>query len=149
MIALLFQLAAGAPAANPARDSALVAFSAIAVKVAALRSGYDQYRKSAYNDGNAVVAARAADYGVRCRELAESAKQNRHYFCRSCAEQALQAALDQYRLYLPALEQLGSRCETRMERMKPSSRPTAATWSALRHEVVPENDRIVRGLRTY
>jgi hypothetical protein len=150
MIALLFQLAAAASQTDtPARDTALAVVSEVAEKVAALRSGYELYRRAAFNDSDQEAAAAAAAYGTSCRDLAAAARQGRRRLCRSCMEHSLQAAIDQYHGYLPSLEQFARGCATRIGALKPPPNATKARFTAIRRAVVPENPRMVKALQGY
>lgn len=130
------------------RDSVMAAISDLAEKVGAARSGIDQYRRSAYNDAEDEAMAQAHAYGTACRNLAAAARRDRTWFCRSCFEHAMQAAVDQYRAYLPTVEQFGRGCAARMNALKPSH-PVGKVNSVLRQSAEFETTRIIRALGGY
>ena len=146
---LLFAAAPLAAQAPPAaRDSTFAAVSAVAEKVAAVKSAYELYRRAAFNDTDSMMLLRASGYGTACHDLAAAARQQRPRLCRTCMERAAQSAIDQYRAYLPKLQLLGERCAVRMRSLV-SRHPAAIRPAVLRHEVGPAGARMVQELRSY
>ncbi len=135
------------PPATP-HDSVIAAISDLAEKVGAARSGMDQYRRSAYNDSETDALAQARSYGAACRRLAEAVRKDRAWFCRACLERQLQAAVDQYRAYLPTIEQFGRGCAARMNAIK-VSHGAGKVSAALRQSADAETTRIVHALGGY
>lgn len=129
-------------------DSVMAAIADMADKVGAARSGMDLYRRSAYNDSEQEALERAHAYGAACRNLAVAARRDRTWFCRSCLEHRLQAAVDQYRAYLPSVEQFGRGCAARMSALKPSH-SAGKINTALRQSVEAESTRIIHALGGY
>ena len=129
-------------------DSVMAAISDLAEKVGAARSGLDQYRRSAYNDAEPDALNQARAYGSACRDLADAAKRDRTWFCRSCLEHRFQAAVDQYRAYLPTVEQFGRGCAARMNALKPSHGTTKINVG-LRQSAEAETARIIHALGGY
>jgi hypothetical protein len=129
-------------------DSTVAAVSDIGVKVSEVRSGYDVFRMSVFNQSDGAVAERAQQLGGACRAVIAAIQTGARTMCRSCvAGQNHQAALDQWRATLPGVQRTAQQCATRMPGA--TARPTAAQIASLRKDVRTIGSQLIAGLTQY
>lgn len=139
------------PAAAPARtqfDSTISTITGIGTKVAEMRSAHELYARAAYNGADGLVIERGGMFGASCRNVATAIAAGQRSICRSCLNRSQQAAVDQYRAYLPALERFARECDRRMRGLASRGTP-AAKSSTLRQESRPIGNRMLQALHTY
>src|SRR5579859_4020768 len=141
--------AAQQPRQNPALirqlDSNTKALTDVAQAVANVRAETDRFRTRAFNDPAGSVLESAVAFRSACDSVAAAATRARRQICRSCQRGRLQATLDNYRVYMPTLAELGRRCAARLR-----ARVTASSSQASLHQTALEmSNMLVTGLRTY
>jgi len=87
----------------------------------------------------------AGGFVTQCRALDSVAVVASRRICRACASRDVQAAVNAYRMGLPAVGRLGARCAGQLLRL--SRGPDAAKH--LRHDVRVVGNAIVTGLIPY
>lgn len=135
------------PPPRTAYDTTIGAVAAIGRAVAEVKAELDRFRMLSRNESGGEMVESGATLRTRCQELATASQLGRRTMCRSCARRNVQAALDQYRVFLPSLAQLGTRCATTLQRLRGTD-PVAGTAN-LRREARNISDFVVAGLRQY
>ena len=129
-------------------DTTIAAISRIGIKVGELRSVYELYRRASFNGPDGQVLQRATMFGAACRALETELKDAQHTMCRACMARGVQAPVNQYHDYLPALARYAGSCAARVAQL--TSRGTATSQAkAARDDVIPAGNRMVAALRTY
>ena len=135
------------PQRNPAFDTTAKAILDIGKAVADVRSEVDRLRGAAYNDPGGTLLEYAAAVRTKCQALAAAAQKGARAMCSHCVGGGVQPAVDQYRAYLPAVAQLGSRCAADVQRLRGRGDEAGAT--AVRRGARTFSETIVSGMRGY
>ena len=135
------------PPPRTSSDTTLYQVVAVGRAVAEVRAELDRFRMLAFNDDGGRLMEGSAVFRTRCQELAVASQKAGHTMCRSCLNRSLQVAINQYRLFMPSLARLGTRCASTLGRLQVAD-PVAAA-ARLRRGARNISTFMVAGLRQY
>ena len=135
-VALVLQQQAAQQPATAAGDSARSAtrqaITEVGRGVAEARSTHELLRRAVFNSADAQVVERAQEMQQRCRELATIVQSATGRLCRSCYSAVAQRAIDAYRMGLPAVGQVGTRCVNQLTQDLRARNAAAAVRASIR-----------------
>jgi len=114
-------------------------------RVAGVRSALELFRRAVFNSPDAEVVNTAVGFRLQCQSLDSTAAVAARKVCRTCAERAVQSALNDYRAVLPSVSRVGAQCATRLARLMQG----AGAAERLRRDVRVVGNAIVEGLVPY
>jgi len=148
-LALVLQQQAVQQPATAAGDSAQAAtrqaITDVGRGVAEARSAHDLLRRAVFNSSDAQVVERARQMQQRCRELTTIVQSATGKVCRSCWGATAQRAINGYRMALPSVGQLGTRCVNQITRDLRAANAAAAVRASIR----TVSQMITSGLEPY
>lgn len=145
---VLQQLTAQRPPTNATDSGQAVTRQAIidvGRGVAEVRNAHDRLRRAVFNFGDAQVIESARQMQQRCRELTTIVRSAAGKVCRSCWGATAQRAVNGYRVVLPSVGQLGTRCANQITRDLRATNAAAAVRASIR----TVSQMVTRGLDPY
>src|SRR5258708_4985429 len=135
------------PPPRTAYDSTVAVIVDVGHAVADVKAELDRFQMTAQGNTSGEVLESSAAFKGKCQDLAAAATRGPRMMCRHCGSRAAQAAFTDYRLFLPTLARLGTRCATTLQRLRGPD--PEATARAMKREQRNIGDFLVQGLRQY
>jgi hypothetical protein len=135
------------PPPRNAYDSTVTVIVNVGRAVADVKAELDRFQMTAQGNATGEVLESSGNFKAKCQELTAVATRGPRMMCRHCGSREALAAFNNYRLFLPTLAQLGTRCSTTLQRLR--ARDPDAAAQALKREQRNIGEFMVQGLRQY